>query len=152
MYVHSIFLPPGSHSFEPVWDQWIHNLGHEILLCEFYFKIILAYHYLMMLELAFYYNLGLEVASWLWTLRQNYTLEKVKKTCSSFDLLAPVLYLSICVEILLFANLENLELKTAPGLKVVSLLWAPRLDGFIQPSQWLMRKTPRFFINLKLWK
>ena len=38
------FLPhSGSPSSGPVWDQWIHNLGHEILLCEFYFKIILGF-------------------------------------------------------------------------------------------------------------
>ena len=45
------------------------------------------------------------------------------------------------------ASSFHLKLKTTLGMKVVSWLWAARLDGFIQPSQWLMRKTPRFFIN-----
>ena len=37
------FILSGSPSFEPVWDQRLHSLGHQILLCEFHLKSIRNY-------------------------------------------------------------------------------------------------------------
>ena len=67
--------------------------------------------------------------------------------------------LLILVLIFLWRNFEqkietNKKLSSSSFCWKWSVGWEPpcRLDGFIQTSQWLMRRTPRYLINLLKWQ